>query len=405
MKILVLGGGASGLACAINLKRQGHDVIIIEKNKSLGKKILITGNGRCNYFNSDFSFEKYFTNDIDSLKEIINNKNKEKLLEFYNSLGIVPSIINGYYYPYSDQAITFNYALINTVKALNIKTILEAEVKKIEKKDKFTVYYNDKKIESDQIVISMGSKCYPKTGSTGDSYKFIKEFGHKIEKPYPALVALKTNDMITKQCTGVRCSIRNELLVNDKKIYSDQGKLQINNDSISGICILNISGLAVKHLLAKDKVSVKINFLHDLNINHENFNSFLDNLSKKTDKNKVYDLLEGILNYKLVDYFFKKAKIDKDVDYSNITKKELDILNRLITEYIIDINSYKDFDNAQTSGGGVPLNEVNLKTMESKIVKGLYIIGETLEPYGICGGYNLSFSFLTGLLVGSELKK
>lgn len=402
MKVLVLGGGASGLACAINLKRQGYDVTIIEKNKTLGKKILITGNGRCNYFNNDFSLKKYFTSDEDSLKEIVNEHNKEKLLEFFNSIGIIPSIINGYYYPYSDQAVTFNYALINTIKALNIKTILEAEVKKIEKKEKFVVYYNDKKIESDKIVISMGSKCYPKTGSTGDSYKFIKEFGHTIEKPYPALVGLKTNDSITKNCNGVRCSIKNNLLVNNKNIYTDQGKLQINNDSISGICILNISGLAIKHLLNNDKVQIKINFLSELSINSENFNEFIKNIYNKTDKEKIYDILEGILNYKLVNYFFEKAKINKDVEYSKITKTELDTLNSLITEYKLEITGYKDFDSAQTSGGGVPLNEIDTKTMESKKVKDLYIIGETLEPYGICGGYNLSFCFLTGLLVGKK---
>lgn len=401
MKFLVLGGGASGTVSAINLKRLGHDVTIIEKNKNLGKKLLITGNGRCNYFNSDFNYTKYFSNNENILKQIINDKNKEKALKFFDSIGIVPSIKDGYYYPYSNKSETFNYCLINTVKALGIKTILEAEVKKIEKDDKFTVYYNDEKVKADALVISMGSKCYPKTGSTGDSYKFLKDFGHSINNVYPALVPLKTNDKITKQ-SGVRTSVKASLIVNEKCIYSDKGILQINTDSISGICILNISGLAVKNLNENKKVVIKINFLDELGITDKNAITYLENIYNKTDKKTLYSILEGILNYKLVNYLFDKEKLDKDKDFNKFTEKEKSIISNFLTNYLIEINGYDDFNKSQTVGGGIPLNEIDPNTMESLKIKNLFLTGELLDTYGICGGYNLGFSFITGLLVNNK---
>lgn len=398
MRALVLGGGPSGLAAAINLKRKGLEVTIIEKNKNLGKKLLLTGSGRCNYFNEDFNINKYFTSDYDSLNKIINDTNKDKALNFFDSIGLVGTIKNGYYYPFSEKSETMLDCLIETIKALDIEILLETEVKKIEKNDKFIVDTNKGKIESDIVVLSMGSKCYPKTGSNGDSYKFLKDFGHSIEKVRPALVPLKTNSKLLKYTSGVRTMVK---VTYDK--YIETGQLQINKDSISGICILNLSGIIIKDLDNNKKPSIRLNFLDSLNIDKETCYKYLLNIYNKTNKKSISNILNGILNYKLVNFFLDSLKIDKDKDFKDLTNEEKNNLSEILTDFKIDITGYDDFDKAQVCSGGVPLNEIDPNTMESKKNKDLYITGEVLEPFGICGGYNLGFSFITGLLVGDNI--
>lgn len=405
MKYIIIGGGASGLSCAINLKRKGNDVTIIEKNNKLGKKLLITGNGRCNFFNSEFDYTKYYSENKELIKNIINDKTKNIALNFFDSIGLIYSIKEGYYYPYSNQAVTFNNCLINTIKQLGIEIILNAEVKKIERNDKFTIYYNDTFIKADCLVLSTGSKSYPKTGSTGDGYNFLKEFGHSINSIYPALVSLKTNDKILKIANGVRTPILAKLLVNDKEIYSDKGILQINSDSISGICILNLSLKAVKEFENNNDVKIKINFLYNLGIDNNNCFSYLKSIYEKTDKKTICSILEGILNYKLVNYFLDSLVINKEKDLLELSSNEKEKIVKYLTNYTVNITGYDDFNKAQTVTGGLPLKEINTKTMESLKVKGLYVTGELLDIHGICGGYNLGVSFITGLQVANTSDK
>lgn len=402
MKVLVLGGGASGIASAINMARKGYDVTILERNNNLGKKLLITGNGRCNFFNSDFDYSKFFTDDDISLKKIINKKNIKKVLDFFDYIGIESKIQEGYYYPFSNQAITFNECLKNTINSLNIKIIYNALVSNIQKKDNsFIVKYNDKEITTDKLVLSTGSKCYPKTGSDGSGYKILKQLGHSITEILPALTFLKTNDSLNKKASGVRCSAKTSLYINDKKVSEDKGQLQINKDNISGICIFNISVLAIKNI-KDNKVSVKINFLDELDINENNCYSYLNSINKKTNKNSVLSLLEGIINYKLSNIILDKCKINPDKSFESLNKSEINKLINMITNYEVNIIGYGDFDKCQTCQGGVPLNEIDTSNMESKTIKNLYITGELLEPCGRCGGYNLGLSFLTGLLVNNK---
>ena len=204
-KVVIIGAGASGIIAALKAS-ENNEVILLDSNDKCGKKILLTGNGRCNYWNSDISLEQYETDDKDILKEILSEENKNDTLSFLDSLGIYPKIKNGYYYPYSNQATSIREILERGIKKRNIDFRPEIRVKEITKvNDKFTVISgNNEVIKADKIVIATGSKAYPKTGSDGIGYEFAKAFGHKINNVTPALTKLIAKEKFLKDWEGVK---------------------------------------------------------------------------------------------------------------------------------------------------------------------------------------------------------
>ncbi len=403
MKYIIIGAGASGIACAINLKRKGKDVTLIEKNDKLGKKLLLTGNGRCNYFNSDFNHLKYVTKDYDNLKQIINEDNKNKLLNFFDYIGIKPKIVDSYYYPYSNKSESFLFCLLSTLKELNVDIKYDYNVTKIEKDkktNKFKIYSDSSFLECDKLVLSTGSLSYPKTGSTGDGFRFLKDLGFDSLNITPALTSLNTNDKILT-LEKIRTPIEASLYIDDKLIHEEKGELQINKDNISGICILNLSNYYVLNGMKKNSY-IFINFLSLLGVTKENYNKFFTDLANCTVKKTIKDILDGILNYKLTNYILKKSNISLDKNYFDLSDQEFKTLKNNLISYKIIITGVGDIEKAQTTYGGVHLCDINTYNMELKKISNLYLTGELLEPSGICGGYNLAFSFITGLLVGEE---
>lgn len=190
-KVIVIGGGVSGVVSAIYARRKGNDVTILERNSDILKKLLITGNGRCNYFNSDQDINHYHTSDMNILKDIITEGNINELLKFYDEIGIVPKIKNGYYYPYSNQAVNVKDAFSAELKKIGINIICDYLVNDIKYNGKFII--NDE-LTCDKLIVSTGSKAYPKTGSDGMGYKFLKDLGHNITKIEPALTGIKSKD-------------------------------------------------------------------------------------------------------------------------------------------------------------------------------------------------------------------
>ena len=266
-KILIIGAGASGLISAIYAKKTGNEVTLIEKNEICGKKILATGNGRCNFWNEDQNLNHYRSSNYEKLEEVLNEKNQKEILSFFKKIGIEPKIKNGYYYPYSNQAISIQKALISEAEkqGVNIKT--NSEVTDIIKKnEKFETIINEQnKIISDIVILSVGSKAAPKTGSDGFGYKICKQFGHTINKPLPALVQLKAEESFLKDWAGIRADVSVKLYENGKEIADEIGEIQLTNYGISGICVFNLSGRAAKGLdenynLIVDRTP-KMNFL------------------------------------------------------------------------------------------------------------------------------------------------
>ena len=261
-KVIIIGGGASGLVCAIVAARRGECVTILEKSNNCGKKILVSGNGRCNYWNSEFDITKFNSNNLDILEYIL--KNKDNVLPFFESLGIIPKIKNGYYYPYSNQSITVLNVLINELKRLNVNIEYDVEIVDIIKNNNsFYLISSNKKYVCDYVVVSTGSNAYVKDNTCG--YDMLKRLGHSLIKPLPALVQLKGNDSCLKDWAGIRCDVNLSLYVNDKFVRCEIGEVQLTNYGISGICAMQLSSMISRCLYNNEKCMIKINFLNFLN--------------------------------------------------------------------------------------------------------------------------------------------
>ncbi len=405
-KVVVIGAGASGLVAAIYAKKRYDEVILVEKNEICGKKILATGNGRCNFWNEDQSIEHYRGSEMKKIEEVLSAKNKEEALNFFEKIGIKAKIKNGYYYPFSNQASSMQRALIleATKQKVNIKTSEEV-IDIVKKGEKFEIITKSKeKILADLVILATGSKAAPKTGSDGIGYELCKKFGHSINKPMPALVQLKANGKFFKEWEGVRSDVSIFLFENGKKIASEVGEIQLTNYGISGICVFNLSGRVSTGLEKNKKEEVKINFLNGLNIkNEDEFIKWMEKRDRVLEDRNILEELEGILNYKLAKVLLKLSNINEIEKWKNLSDISKKNLAKNMTGFILNITGTNSFDKAQVCTGGVPIEEIDVNTMESKKQKGLFITGELLDVDGDCGGYNLEWAWITGIIAGSHI--
>lgn len=381
MKIIIIGSGASGLAAGISLLRCGYDVTILERNNISGKKLLLTGAGRCNFFNSDQNIVHYHSSDKDILAKIITSDNIHLVEDFITSLGIIPKVKDGYYYPFANQVYNMKELLERTYLDLGGKIKYNYLVEKIEKKN--SLFLINDTISCDKLILATGSKAYKMTGSDGIGYQLAKKFNHHIVKVLPSLTSLITREKINLK--GVRVDAKVTLYEDGIKVREELGQVQFTDYGLSGICIFNLSYYAVKGLNKNKKEVITIDLM-----------PFMDKVSFKN--KKVYDLLLGFLPNKMIDYILKTLDISKDVYYEDLSNDKKQELTKILKEMEFNITSYKEFDFSQVCSGGVSLREINPLTMESIFVKNLYIIGELLDVNGDCGGYNLTFAFLSGIL-------
>ena len=392
MRIIVIGGGASGIVASIFAKRDNNEVIVLEKNNKCLKKLLITGNGKCNYFNDDFSFEHYYS-DSKNLS-FINDSNKRKVLDFFSSIGVVARVKNGYYYPNSNQSYSVHNSLLkeaflrgveikNGVKVLNI----------VKKSNSFIVSTDNGDFICDKVIVSTGGKSYPKTGSEGDGYLFGKSLGHKIVPVVPSLVGLVSNDKFIKSLSGVRCDACVSL--NSK---SEIGEVQFTDYGLSGICVFNLSNIASR----LGNCSVKINFLYNFVSDFDSFCKLFDSVNGSVLNRSIGELLEGYLNYNIVNVILKMSGIDFSCSWNDLGNKKRILFDNLVS-FNVDIVGTRGFDVAQVSLGGISLDDIDVNTFESKIVPGLYFTGEVMDVTGDCGGYNLGFAFLSGMIAGESV--
>jgi len=401
MKIGIIGGGASGLLAAIFSKSKNNEVIIFERNNFCGKKMLATGNGRCNYWNSDQELNHYQSSNKELIGNLVNDNIDKCVLDFFNKLGIVPKIKNGYYYPFSNQASTIKNALVSEIERLNVKVLNNFYVQDITmKNDEFIVSSEGESVFVDKLIIATGSCASPKTGSDGMGYNFLEKFGHTIIKPLPSLVQLKTKGSFLKTWSGVRTDAKVSLYEDNKFIREEIGELQLTSYGVSGICILNLSNYVARGLDNNKKEEVIINFLPFIN---EDKLTWFINQTNLTNKN-IKELLLSVLNEKIVEVIFKESKLNGNMIFTELNVNEQNILIDYCTNFKLEVIGTNSFDEAQVCSGGVSLEEINLSTMESKLIKNLYIIGELLDITGDCGGYNLGVAWRTGLLAGTAIR-
>ena len=404
-RIVIIGGGASGLVAAIYSKSENNEVIILERNAECGKKILATGNGKCNYWNEDQSLTHYHSENNELISEIITFDNQKEILNLFNNLGIIPKIKHGYYYPFSNQAETVREALLKAVRSKNIEIKNNFLVENVKKtKNKFTITSRNETITADKVIISTGSFASPKTGSTGMGYHFLAKFGHNIIEPLPALVQLIAKFPYLKDWKGIRTDVILKLEEDEKIIAEDSGELQLTDYGISGICTFNLSSFVSRGLKNNKEEIIHINFLPFLK-EDSNIMKWFDERNEILKSPTLYELLNPILNYKLVKIILKVSRLQGGLSWNELFEEEQLTLVENLINFKLEIINTKSFDNAQSCSGGIPLTEINLKTMESLMEKNLFITGELLDINGDCGGYNLSLAWISGMLAGRASKE
>lgn len=394
-KVVVIGAGASGIIASLVASRN-NEVILLDANNKIGKKILLTGNGKCNYWNSDIDVKNYNTDSVNNLSKIL--ENKDLVLSYLNTCGIYPKVKNGYYYPNSNQAATvveiFNRELVKN----NVKVVYNCKVDDIKHMDgTFIIHSNLEDIICDKVIIATGSCAYPKTGSDGSFYKILEKY-HTINKVMPALVPLKCKGDFFKEWANLRVDASISLIVDGNTLTHELGEVQLTDYGISGIPIFNISALANKNLNLGNKVNVVINFLPGVDAFE-----LLNERNRSITNHTVKELLETILPYQLINVLLKKANIKDNDNWHDLDKDKKETLANLINKFKLEVVESLDFDRGQVATGGISLNEINPETMESLKVKGLYLVGEILDVDGKCGGFNLGFSFITGFIAGRNI--
>lgn len=402
-KIVIVGGGASGLVASIYGKKKENEVIVLDKNEVFGKKILATGNGRCNYWNKDQDFIHYHSTNKEQLEYILTKENKKEIMKFFLEIGILPKVKGTYYYPNSNQASSIRDALVQEAKNKGVSFLSKREVNDIKKeKEKFLVITNQEEILCDKVVLATGSYASLKEKTNG--YDLAKKFHHQIVEVLPALVQLKAKGPFLKKWSGIRSDVVIKLYENHELIKQEAGEIQLTDYGISGICTFNLSHFVSRGLKEKKQEQVSIDFLPIVNSSSkEEFINWVEKRNKQVKNRTLFELFEGILNYKLVNVLLTEAKINPQKHYENLTQAEKRNLSRILKDFRLDILGTNDFIKAQVCSGGVRLDEINVNTFESKKEKNLYLIGEMLDVDGDCGGYNLSFCWISGMKCGKDL--
>lgn len=406
-KVAVIGGGASGMMAAITAARKGALVTIYEHTDRLGKKILATGNGKCNLGNLDMHPSCFYSGNPMLVEQCLERFSTGETIAFFESLGMSVKEKNGYLYPLGEQAAIVLDVLRYAVEAWKIKVEYNSQIKGIYEvvntggEKALCVENGKEKAFFHSVILACGSKASPKTGSDGSGYELAKQMGHRIRPVLPSLVQLKCNDKFCKALSGVRCDAKIHIWDKDKLLFEERGELQLTDYGISGIPVFQLSGAVNRYLhVNKSRLNVSIDFMPDLGeVALEELQK--RNLSVKRSENcTVEEFFTGVLNKKIMNVLIKQAGVQPGELLSKVSESSLQKIFKSSKQFKMHITESNGFEQAQVCTGGVDMNEVS-DNLESKKVKGVYFAGELLDVDGRCGGYNLQWAWSSGYIAGS----
>lgn len=420
MKVIIVGGGPAGMLAAISAAQNGNEVTILEKMDMLGKKLLITGKGRCN-ITSNIPIEDFIKNIPGNgmfMYSSFNNFDNRDIIKLLEEEGVKTKVERGNrVFPVSDRSKDVQMVLINKLKKLNVKVILNAKVEDIltdvHKACGVIATINGKKnkFKADKVIVATGGKSYPGTGSTGDGYLLLKKLGHTIKEIKPSLVPLTAEESGLELCKNMQgLSLKNVgIKIKDtqrnKVIYEDFGEMLFTHFGVSGPTILSGSAHLlryknVKQLFENKKVILSIDLkpaLTDEKLDERILRDFNE------EKNKAFkNSLDKLLPKKMIETVIRLSEIKEDKRVNEITKKERLKLVHILKNFEIGISGFRPIEEAIVTSGGVNIKEINPKTMESKIIKNLYVAGEIIDVDAYTGGFNLQIAYSTGYTAGKD---
>lgn len=436
--VIVIGAGASGLAAAIAAARQGSSVLVIEQKEKAGKKILATGNGKCNFTNMVQKPECYRSDDSAFAMEVLSCFDIKHTLKFFEELGIYPRNRDGYLYPNSEQAGSVVQVLLMECERLKVEFHFQEKVKaiikpfytvvtetgeedKVKQNNNASKAFPVKNTDSNKkkgkqppdnesvktehtyygsrVIIAAGGCASPQLGSDGSGYKLAESFGHTIIKPLPALVQLKSPDKYCRTVSGVRTGAKAAVYAGQRLLGEETGEILFTDYGISGIPVLQLSRFAAKELDRGKQVHLLLDFMPELA--REELTQVLWQRIKRKEGRNTEEMLVGLLNNKLSYIIIKEAGLDVQKNVKQITEQEIEKLVHGMKEFVMHISGTNSFENAQVSAGGVSTGELQVPTLQSKLAKGLYLAGELVDVDGTCGGYNLQWAWSSGYLAGT----
>lgn len=413
MKVVVIGGGPAGMMSAISAAKSGDKVVLLEKNNILGKKILITGKGRCN-ITSSLNIDDFINNIPGNgrfLYSAFENFDNKDIIELLKKEGVsVKEERGNRYFPTSDRAEDVRMALERETKKAGVDVKLNSKVCGIEIEDSRakSVVLENGKIDADKIILATGGKSYPLTGSNGEGYEIAKALGHTIKDVRGSLVPLIAEKSVCSKMQGL--SLRNVGIMlydieKDKKIYSDFGEMLFTHFGVSGPTILSGSAHLLRYKdvdkkISNGKIVLKIDLKPALSFEQLDARILRDFTEVKNKQFK--NSLDKLLPKKMIDVVIDKSKIDPEKHVNEITREERMNLVKILKCFVVRIDGFRPVDEAIVTAGGISVKEINPKTMESKIVSGLYFAGEIIDVDAYTGGFNLQIAYSTGFTAGKH---
>lgn len=400
--LAVIGGGASGLAACAAAARKlfgtGRRVVLLEKNPRVGKKLLSTGNGRCNLTNRNAAAPAYH-GDAARIASVLEHFSPERIVGAFSEMGLVcRELDGGRIYPYSLQASSVLNVLRRTLERYQVKTLCDFSVQNLEKGSSgFTVSARDgRSVSALRVVLAAGGKACPQSGSSGDGYGLLRPFGHSVTELSPALVPVKTDPALIRPLKGVRFPARAALKQDEKIIAEPEGEVQFTESALSGICIFDLSRF-VPHD-GSGKMRISLNLMPEYT--KEETAALLSRTAEAERELPCGLLAEGVFGKVLSTELVRRALPDPSRPAGSLSQRELSEIARTAGDFSFPVSGTPGWDRAQVTAGGVPLREVNAD-LQSRLCPGLFLCGELLDADGNCGGFNLHWAWSTGFETGA----
>lgn len=408
MRVVIIGGGTAGIFTAITLKKNcpSIQVTILERLEKVGKKILATGNGRCNYTNNHMDAKKY--NNPSFVSPFIKQLDSKNLQNMFEELGLISTKEDNRVYPYSELASSFLDVLRMNMKGLGVIEKCNCEVRKINKRNDIYIIEDTRgqKHEADVVVLATGGKAYPILGSNGSGYSLLKPWKVKITDLEPGLVGIKVDPNLVKSLTGLRVKANVSLWDRRAKqrVWEEKGEVQLKDDGLSGIVIMQMASRISRNAIARGNA----NYYFELDLLPEiNEEQLLETLIKRKAMFKGFEsseFLTGLFPKMLGNAILKRARIDLSGYVENLALRDMIHLANVIKAYSFEPKGTYNFDRAQVTIGGIDVSEVNKKTLELNKVPNMYVCGEVIDVDGECGGYNMHWALCSGYVVAKSIE-